>query len=289
MAALIKGSLPIVEVVLRNDEDFDTLCKIHENYPHVLLGAGQVLNTKQVDKAIQAGAQFIVTNGFNTDTIGYCVDHQILIIPGCSTVTELENALAYGLTTVNLFSVDHSLEFDHVSKLTKMYDDMSFIINNVSDPSDITEFLNNNQVLACGTTQIIDKTLMDANDFEGISQLIKKAILTTLGLTLKHVAVNASSATSKDLAEHFAEIFGGVPRQTSKGYFGSEFVEIMNNGIGEHGHIAVGCNDVRRARRYFESLGYSFDESTIMNKNNKLNFIYFQEEFGGFKVHLINN
>ena len=93
-----------------------------------------------------------------------------------------------------------------------------------------------------------------------------------------------------ELAKQFARFFGGKVRETSKGWFGSELVEVMNEDKkkGTHGHIAVGVNNVDRAKRYFEAQGYEFDEdSATYDEKGNMKFIYFKDEIGGFAIHLV--
>lgn len=287
--ALYDGGLPIAEITFRTDNAKEALRIIHQALPEMLLGAGTVLTTQQVDDAIEVGAQFIVSPGLNPEVVSYCLKKGINIIPGCSSASDIEKALSFGLTTVKFFPAEQLGGLKTIKALAAPYVNVNFMPTGGINLNNINEYLAYDRIVACGGTWMIDKKLMETKDFAGIQQLTKSAVQSMLGLTLKHVAINADDSTSEAIADKFATIFGGVSRKTSKGYFGSEYIEVMNNGIGKHGHIAVGCNDVARTRRYFESIGFEFDDSSIMLKGDKLTFIYFKEEIGGFKVHLISN
>ena len=134
-----------------------------------------------------------------------------------------------------------------------------------------------------------NKKAIEAGDFAKIEALTAGAVRAMLGIRIKHVAVNEEDGNGLKLAEQFAKLFGGEVRETSKGWFGSDFVEIMSQAKakGKHGHIGIGVNNVDRAKRYYESQGYTFDESsaTYDDKGN-MKFIYFNEEIGGFAIHL---
>ena len=136
---------------------------------------------------------------------------------------------------------------------------------------------------------MIDKKAIEAGDFAKIESLTRGAVKAMVGVHIKHVAVNEENGNGAQLAEQFAKLFGGEVRETSKGWFGSDFVEVMSaaKAKGKHGHIAIGVNNVDRAKRYYESLGYTFDESTATyDEKGNMKFIYFNEEIGGFGIHL---
>lgn len=90
--ALIDGGLPCTEVTFRTDAAEESIRLITKAYPDMLVGAGTVLTTEQVDRAIRAGAAFIVSPGFNPEVVKYCVDRDIPITPGTSRPTDIEAA-----------------------------------------------------------------------------------------------------------------------------------------------------------------------------------------------------
>jgi 2-dehydro-3-deoxyphosphogluconate aldolase/(4S)-4-hydroxy-2-oxoglutarate aldolase len=91
--ALIAGDIPCAEVTFRTAQGEEAMKRINKDVPGILLGAGTVLTTAQVDKAINAGAKFIVSPGFNPKVVAYCVQKGIPITPGCSTPSDIEQAL----------------------------------------------------------------------------------------------------------------------------------------------------------------------------------------------------
>ena len=100
--ALMDGGLPAAEVTFRTACAEECIKKIHEELPNMLLGAGTVLTIDQVDRAIGAGAKFIVSPGFNPEVVGYCVKNGYPIFPGCPTTSDIEAAMSFGLKVVKL-------------------------------------------------------------------------------------------------------------------------------------------------------------------------------------------
>lgn len=126
------------------------------------------------------------------------------------------------------------------------------------------------------------------------SQDKEKAMLSEiynmLDIRIKHIGLNEENGNALELAEAYAAFFNGAVRKTSKGYFGSELVEIMNNekAKGRHGHIGLYCKDIDLAKKYYELLGYHFDDaSATFDDEGKMKFIYFKDEIGGFAIHFV--
>ena len=106
--ALIKGGLPCAEVTFRTDAAEESIRIISENYPDMLVGAGTVLTTEQVDRAVAAGAKFIVSPGLNPKVVEYCVNKGIPVTPGTATPSEMEQAMSFGLDVVKFFPAENN-------------------------------------------------------------------------------------------------------------------------------------------------------------------------------------
>ena len=106
--ALCDGGLPCAEVTFRTDAAEESIGIMTEKFPDMLIGAGTVLTTEQVDRAVAAGAEFIVSPGLNPKVVKYCVDKGILIIPGCANPSDVEQAIEYGLEAVKFFPAEQA-------------------------------------------------------------------------------------------------------------------------------------------------------------------------------------
>ncbi|SJZ68543.1 bifunctional 4-hydroxy-2-oxoglutarate aldolase/2-dehydro-3-deoxy-phosphogluconate aldolase [Anaerorhabdus furcosa] len=286
--ALCEGGLPVAEITFRTDLAKDAMTIITKELPQMLVGAGTVLTKNQVDDAIEAGAKFIVSPGLNPNIVKYCQEKSIPVLPGCSCASDIECALELGLTTVKFFPAEQLGGLKMIKALSAPYTKVNFMPTGGINADNIKDYMQYEKIVACGGTWMVDAKAMKDKDFNKIKNLTEEAVKSMLGLKLQHVAVNACPSTSSDIAKQFATLFGGNVRETTKGYFGSESIEIMNNGVGTHGHLAVGTYNVERAKRYFETKGFGFDESTAeFDASGELKFIYIKEEINGFKVHLV--
>ena len=288
--ALCKGGLPVAEVTYRTAAAHDAMIEMRKACPDMIIGAGTVLNREQVDSAIDAGAEFIVSPGTNPDTIAYCQEKGIPILPGTANAADLEVAMQFGLEVVKFFPAEPLGGLKMIKALSAPYNKLKFMPTGGVKESNVNDYLNDPVILACGGTWMIDKDAIKAKDFDKIEQLTRGAVNAMLGIRIKHVGVNEENGNGAALAQQFADFFSGKVRETSKGWFGSELFEVMSEGKkkGTHGHIGVQTNNVARARRYYESLGYEFDESSAdYDDKGELKFIYFKEEIGGFAIHLV--
>lgn len=286
--ALGDGGLSVLEITFRTDIAKEAMRRIHEAFPTMLLGAGTVLTKEQVDDALEVGAKFIVSPGLNPTIVNYCKEKNVLILPGCANASDIECALELGLTTVKFFPAEQLGGLKMIQALSAPYTKVNFMPTGGINADNIKDYIQNEKIVACGGTWMIDAKAIKEKNFDHIKKITQEALVSMLGLQLQHVAVNASKETSKDVADKFALLFGGVTKETSKGYFGSDFIEVMNDGVGTHGHLAIGTYSVQRAKHYFEHHGFTFDESTAQyNDKNQLKFIYINEEINGFRVHLI--
>ena len=288
--ALCKGGLPVAEVTYRTAAAHDAMIEMRKACPDMIIGAGTVLNREQVDSAIDAGAEFIVSPGTNPDTIAYCQERGIPILPGTANAADLEVAMQFGLEVVKFFPAEPLGGLKMIKALSAPYNKLKFMPTGGVKESNVNDYLNDPVILASGGTWMIDKEAIKNKDFDKIEALTKGAVNAMLGIRIKHIGVNEENGNGAALAKQFADFFGGNVRETSKGWFGSELVEVMSEAKkkGTHGHIGVQTNNVDRAKRYYESLGYKFDESSAdYDDKGNLKFIYFADEIGGFAIHLV--
>ncbi|MFX1411158.1 MAG: bifunctional 4-hydroxy-2-oxoglutarate aldolase/2-dehydro-3-deoxy-phosphogluconate aldolase [Promethearchaeota archaeon] len=174
--ALVEVGLPIVEITFRTRVAGDVIRLLTKEIPKLFIGAGTVLNVNQVNKAIDGGAQFIVTPGFNPRVVDYCLNYKIPIIPGVNTPTMVEWALDKGLKIVKFFPVDLSGGVKMLKALAGPYPEMKFIPTGGINNNTLIEYLKLSNVIACGGSWIVKKDLIISRSFEEIKRLTKKAI-----------------------------------------------------------------------------------------------------------------
>ena len=287
--ALINGGLPCAEVTFRTDAAEEAISQISKAYPEMLVGAGTVLTTEQVDRAVAAGAKFIVTPGFNAKIVKYCVDRNIPITPGCPTSSDIEAAIELGLDVVKFFPAENLGGIKMIKALAAPYVGVKFMPTGGINAGNINNYLDCDKIVACGGSWMVKDTLINEGRFDEIERLTKEAVASMLGFKLAHVAVNCGDEKqAKAVADMFTKAFNFSQREIPVSYFCTDEIEVMKNSDrGTMGHIAIKTNYVDKAVAYLERQGIELDyDSARYDEKGKMNFIYLKEEFGGFAVHL---
>ena len=174
--ALVEGGLPCAEVTFRTEAAAESIKKMLEAYPDMLVGAGTVLTTAQVDAAIEAGAKFIVSPGLNPKTVRYCQEKDIPILPGVATASEIEQALELGLDTVKFFPAEVNGGLPAIKALSAPYHMMHFMPTGGVNPQNVKDYLSFDKVLACGGTWMVKDALINGGEFEKIKEMTKEAV-----------------------------------------------------------------------------------------------------------------
>ncbi len=290
--ALSDGGLPCAEVTFRTSAAEAVIRNMTENVPDMLVGAGTVLTTGQVDAAVGAGAEFIVSPGFNPKVVSYCLEKGIPVIPGCSSPSDIEAAIELGLEVVKFFPAEASGGIAAICAMSAPYHKIKFMPTGGIHPGNIKSYLDFPKILACGGSFMVPGDLLKKKDWEGIATLTKEAVLSMLGFTIRHIGVNCENEEEAMASgRRFADLFGASLKTGEKSVFAGSYVELMKcPGRGAHGHIAVGVNYVERAVYRLEKQGFRFEESSKgYDKDGCLNFIYFADEIAGFAVHFVKN
>ena len=289
--ALIDGGLPAAEITFRTASAAESIKKITEAYPDMLVGAGTVLTTEQVDAAIAAGAKFLVSPGLNPKVTGYALSKGIPMLPGCSNPSDIEAALELGLKTVKFFPAEAAGGLKMLKAMAAPYGQLTFMPTGGINANNLLDYLKFNKIIACGGSFMVKDELIKEKKWDEITALTKNAVKTMLGLEFVHMGINtADTEECKKSAKLFETLFGLTNRETSKSVFaGDAFEFMMGKGPGTHGHIAIRTNFVDRAMAYFKRMGVEFDESTVTydDKTGKPKFVYFKDEVAGFAIHLV--
>lgn len=288
--ALCDGGLPCAEITFRTAAAEESIRIMRQAYPDMLIGAGTVLTTEQVDKAVNAGATFIVSPGFNPKVVKYCVDRNIPITPGCSSPSDIEAAIELGLEVVKFFPAEAAGGLPMIKAMSAPYVNMKFMPTGGINAKNLLSYLDFSKVIACGGSWMVSDELIKAGDFDKITALTREAVNLMLGFELRHVGINAESEEEADkVATSFENVFGFAKNVGNSSIFAGTGIEVMKTPyLGQKGHIAIQTNYIERAIYHLEAKGYCFNqESKKFDKNGKLVAIYLNEELGGFAVHLV--
>ena len=174
--ALCEGGLPCAEVTFRTAAAEESIRIMAEKFPNMLIGAGTVITTEQVDRAVAAGAKFIVSPGINPKIVKYCQEKGVLITPGCITPTEVETAIECGLSTVKFFPAEPAGGLEMIKAMAAPYVNMTFMPTGGINAKNVKEYLGFNKIVACGGSWMVKGDLVKAGNFDKIVELTKEAV-----------------------------------------------------------------------------------------------------------------
>ena len=289
-AALRAGGLPLLEVTMRAPLAMDCLKAIKAADPDMLVGAGTILHTEQVDQAKAAGADFIVAPGFNPAVVKRCQELGLPVVPGCITPTEIEAGLALGLTTFKFFPSEAMNGMATIKQLCGPYGGIQFIPTAGISLSNMEEYLSSDKIAAVGGSFMAPAAMVEAQDWEGITALCQKAVEKSLGFSLAHIGINGESKEEGlATARWFAERFGFPVKEGGRSNFAGTYVECCNQKFpGKFGHIGIFTYSPDRAVAYFNAKGIPMrEEFKNVDAKGNLVAVYLEEEIGGFAVHIV--
>ena len=287
--ALCDGGLPVAEITFRTACAAEAISLITKNFPDMLVGAGTVLTTEQVDRAVAAGSKFIVSPGFNPKIVKYCVERNIPIVPGTSRPTDVEAAIELGLDTVKFFPAEAAGGIPMLSSLGGPYANIKFMPTGGIDEKNLLNYLNLKNVIACGGSFMVKNKYIDEDRFDLITADVKTAMTAMLGFKLAHIGVNCDNADeARKYAALIEKMFGMTAVEGNSSIFTAGQFEFMKTKYyGEKGHICISTNFVDRAVAYFERQGFKFiEESKAYDAKGNLTCAYFADDFFGFALHL---
>ena len=174
--ALCEGGVPVAEVTFRAAGADTAIRLMKEACPEMLVGAGTVLTTEHVDKAIAAGAEFIVTPGFDPEIVKYCVDKNMPIYPGCTTPTDYHAALKFGLEVLKFFPAEQSGGLAKIKAMSAPFPMFKVMPTGGIGLNNLKEYLSCPVIAACGGSYMVTAGLIDNQKWDEIIDLCKKSV-----------------------------------------------------------------------------------------------------------------
>ena len=288
--ALCEGGLPCAEVTFRTAAAEESIRIMTSEFPQMLVGAGTVLTTEQVDKAVAAGAKFIVSPGLNPKIVKYCIEKNIPITPGCANPSDIEQALENGLEVVKFFPAEAAGGLEMIKAMSAPYGNVKFMPTGGINAKNLVEYLDFKKIIACGGSWMVKSDMIAAGEFDKITALTKEAVANMLGFEIRHIGINAVDENAAGgIADAFSTLFGMEKKVGNSSIFVGKAFEIMKSPyLGACGHIAVQTNSADRAFYHLSRQGYQFNMDTASyDADGHLKVVYLQDEIGGFAVHLI--
>lgn len=174
--ALIAGGLDAVEITFRTEAAAESIRLTREEIPEMLAGAGTILTLDHAKAALDAGALFVVTPGFNPHVVEYCLRAGVPIIPGCSTPTDLTAAVDYGLEVVKFFPAEALGGLAMLKALAAPFGMLRFVPTGGIDPLNLREYLEFDRVLACGGTWMVKPDAVREGQYDLITSASRRCV-----------------------------------------------------------------------------------------------------------------
>lgn len=173
--ALCDGGLPCAEVTFRTEAAEESIRLMSSEYPQMLIGAGTVLTKDQVDRAVAAGAKFIVSPGFDPEIVDYCLEKEIPVFPGCITPSEVAQAVKRGLKVVKFFPAEQFGGVATIKAMAAPYTTLKFMPTGGVNAKNLRSYLEYDRIVCCGGSWMVKGDLIKAGEFDKIREMTEEA------------------------------------------------------------------------------------------------------------------
>lgn len=174
--ALVEGGLPCAEVTFRTEAAEESIRIMASEFPEMFVGAGTVLTIDQVDRAVAAGAKFIVSPGFDPEIVDYCLEKDIPVFPGCITPSEVAQAVKRGLKIVKFFPAEQFGGVATIKAMAAPYVGLKFMPTGGVNAKNLESYLSFDRIIACGGSWMVNGALVKEGKFDEIKALTKEAV-----------------------------------------------------------------------------------------------------------------
>lgn len=174
--ALTEGGLPCAEVTFRTDAAEESIRLIRREYPDMLLGAGTVLGIDQAERALEAGAKFIVSPGFDPQIVDDCLERDIPVFPGCITPSEVAQAVKRGMEVLKFFPAEQAGGLAMIKAMAAPYTMVKFMPTGGINEKNLKEYLECDKIICCGGSWMVKGSLIKNGEFGKIRKLVKEAV-----------------------------------------------------------------------------------------------------------------
>ncbi len=173
--ALLAGGVDVMEITFRTACAEDAIAAVSQKCPDMLVGAGTILNLEQCKLAVDRGAKFIVSPGYDAEVVSWCIAHDIAVVPGCVTPTEIMTALKQGLKVVKFFPANIYGGLNAMKNLSAPFGSVKFIPTGGVNTANIAEYFSAPFIHAVGGSWICPKADVSQGDYDKITALCLEA------------------------------------------------------------------------------------------------------------------
>ena len=174
--ALCDGGLPCAEVTFRTEAAEESIRIMATEFPEMVIGAGTVLTIDQVDRAVAAGAKFIVSPGFDPEIVDYCISKDIAIVPGCITPSDVTQAVKRGLEVVKFFPAEQFGGVATIKALAAPFTSVRFMPTGGISAKNLADYLGFKKIIACGGSWMVKGDMVAAGEFDKIKEMTAEAV-----------------------------------------------------------------------------------------------------------------
>ena len=288
VAALIEGGLPCAEITFRTDAAAASIKAIADAFPGFPVGAGTVINASLAQEAVDSGAQFIVSPGFNPAVVDWCITRGIPVIPGVNNPSAIEAALERNLETLKFFPAEASGGTAMLDALSGPFPRVSFIPTGGIDLANLSLYARRANVHAIGGSWMVRSELIEKADWQAVTNLAREAVVAIQGFSFAHLGINSPDAEAQGATSDFFSRLGLAPKEGTSSIFNGSIIEVMKNPFrGAMGHIGFSCWNVERSLAYLAGFGFRPVMETAKYERGRLSVVYLDREVGGFAIHLV--
>lgn len=287
--AIMAGGIDVAEVTFRTTAAPQAIRAIADAVPDLLVGAGTVLTIAEARLALESGARFIVSPGYDDELAAWCIERDVPFYPGVCTPSEITSALRKGLSTLKLFPAEASGGCALIDALAGPFPSVRLMPTGGIDAHNLETYIRRPSVLACGGSWMVRSELVESEQWDEITRLCREAVAKVHGFSFAHLGINPDEDSS---CTTIAQSLGRMLQPIEEGpfsIFASPAIEIIRSrGKGTHGHIGIRTWDIERALHYLGRFGLEADFSTERRDGTgRPRLVYLHGEIAGFAVHLV--
>jgi len=287
--ALVAGGIPVAEVTFRTAAAEAAIQAMSQELPELLVGAGTIVTVDQAQRALAAGARFIVSPCWVDEVVAYCLEQGVPVLPGVVNPDGVAKGLALGLEVLKFFPAGTAGGTAMLDALAGPFGSAKFVPTGGIDASNVADYARRANVLAIGGSWMVRPDLVEAEDWASVEQLCREAVFALHGFAFGHLGIDGRDEDGcRTVAGSFQQLFN-LPLKEGRGsIFASDRIEITKHpSMGAKGHLAIRCNQVERAVAHFARQGIQSRPESAKTEKGLLKAIYLDLEIGGFAVHLL--
>lgn len=287
--ALVEGGIPAAEVTFRTDAAEAGIAALAREVPGILVGAGTVLTVDQAERAVGAGAAFIVSPCYVDEVVAFCQRRGVPVLPAVTNPDGIARGLAQGLEVLKFFPAGVAGGLPALEAFAGPFGAMRFVPTGGVNAANLGDYARQPNVLAVGGSWMVKPELVAAGDWAGVARLCREAVAALHGFAFAHMGISTPAEDAgRTLAGEFTRLFALPGREGASSIFAGDRIEITRPPFpGSHGHIAIRCNQVDRAVAYLKGAGVAVRPGTARSAKGRCQAVYLDLELGGFAVHLL--